>query len=214
MIAADDVGVMLDEQELLAPVSFTVEAGESLAVVGSNGSGKTTLLRVLAGLAFPSSGSVTVGNHRVDERDRRFRAGVAALIGVPPVARNLTLREHLTLVSASWGAETPAASEEADRLLTEFGIERLASRFPHELSSGQSQLFSLALILARPFEVLLLDEPEQRLDSDRLDLVSGLLRNLVATGVTVVFASHNAALVDSVADKTLLLGERDHARGH
>ena len=209
-VTATGVGVAVNHDVLLAPVSFELAAGEGLAVMGPNGSGKTTLLRVIAGLATASSGAVTVAGDRPDDRDPAFRGRVASLLGLPPLARNLTLREHLVLVAGSWGFTLVEAGARADALLDEFGISRLASRFPHELSSGQTQLFALALTLSRTFEVLLLDEPEQRLDADRLGLVGGVLRGLVDRGTTMIMASHNRKLVKQVTDRTLTITEAVH----
>lgn len=209
-VTAVDLEVAVSREVLLASVSFELQAGQALAVTGSNGSGKTTLLRVVAGLAPPSTGSVTVAGDTPNLQDPTFRGRVAALLGLPPMARNLTLREHLVLVGASWGFTLGEAGTRADGLLGEFGISRLASRFPHELSSGQTQLFALALTLSRTFEVLLLDEPEQRLDTDRLSTVGGILRGLVDRGTTIVMASHNQQLVSQVADRTLTISEAVH----
>ena len=142
-----------------------------------------------------------------DERRPAFRSRVASLLGVPPLARNLTLREYLTLIALSWGIGADQTGRQADDLLDEFGIGRLASRFPHELSSGQTQLYVLAVTLARPFEVLLLDEPEQRLDPDRLALVGDALARRRAAGATLVLASHSRPLVDRLADQVLTLAE-------
>ncbi|UER54328.1 ABC transporter ATP-binding protein [Kineosporiaceae bacterium SCSIO 59966] len=207
MIGAEDAGVALGDVTLLSPVSFEVEAGRTLAVVGPNGSGKTTLLRVLAGQVSPSTGTVVVEGLPPDERRPAFRSRVASLLGVPPLARNLTLREYLTLIAISWGTDAEEAAQQADDLLEEFQIARLASRFPHELSSGQTQLYSLAVTLARPFEVLLLDEPEQRLDHDRLTLVGDALSRRNMAGATLVLASHSRPLVDRLADQVLALAE-------
>lgn len=206
IVAARGVGVRIDDADLLLPVTFDLGAGQALAVRGPNGSGKTTLLRVVAGLTAPTSGTVHVGGRPPDDRDRRFRARLAALVGPPPLARNLTLLEHLALVGASWGSTTADATEHGHGLLTDLGIDRLARRFPHELSSGQAQLFALALTLARPADVLLLDEPEQRLDAERLEMVADLLRDIVDAGTTLLVASHSPALVERVADATVVLG--------
>ena len=205
VVDAAEVEVTLDGHRLLPPTSFTVRRGEALAITGPNGAGKTTLLRVLAGVIRPTAGHVGVSGRAVDERDPQFRASVAALIGYPAVARDLTLEEHLTLVAASWGADVAASRERARTLLDQLEIRHLAERFVHELSSGQTQLFTLALTLARPFEVLLLDEPEQRLDHDRLRAVSGLLRGLVDDGATLIFAAHAPELVEAVSDQAIAL---------
>jgi len=206
-VVLDDVSVRLGDEVLLAPVGLALERGRTLAVAGRNGIGKTTLLRVLAGQLRPSTGTALVAGQPVDERRAAFRARVAALLGAPPLARNLTLREHLLLVATSWGASLPEAEQRADALLARLEIDRLAPRFPHEVSSGQAQLSSLALTLARPSELLLLDEPEQRLDGHRLGLVSGLLDEVAAEGRTVVLASHSTALIEAVATDRLELRE-------
>lgn len=122
---------------------------------------------------------------------------MAALIGMPPFERDLTLEEHLAMVAVSWGAAVAVARRDAAAGLDELGLAPLARRFPHELSSGQTQLFSLALVLARPARVLLLDEPEQRLDVERVPLVAGVLRRAAQTRALLV-ATHSQVLIDGL----------------
>lgn len=205
--AFDGVGVIDDETVLLRETTGYVGAGEVLAITGANGSGKTTLLRALAGLLTPTAGTVTVMGRVPDDRDRRHRASLAALIGAPQTARDLTVVEHLQFVAATWGASAAAARETAQALLEEFAITSLARRFPHEVSSGQSQLVALALTLARPCQVLLLDEPEQRLDPERLDLVIRAVRARADGGTALVIATHSPRLLEKLADRRLHLGE-------
>lgn len=211
-IQAVGLSVIVNDEELLSAASFELDEGRSLAVIGANGAGKTTLLRVLAGVLQPTSGTVLVAAEVPDDRDSRFRARVASLIGLPPFARNLTLREHMVLVRASWGSTVSEAEQHAADTLETFSMSNLSSRYPHELSSGQTQLFALALTLSRTFDVLLLDEPEQRLDSDRLGLVGHILRGIVDGGKTLVTVSHSHSLVDRIADQSLDLSQnsRDH----
>lgn len=200
MIHAENLTVAIDREVLLAPVSLQIAPGQAVALTGANGSGKTTLLRVFAGLQRPTSGMARLAGAPISERDPKFRARVAALIGIPPLARDLTLREHLEMVAATWGQSAKQAQQRANQLLTEFDIAHLAHRFPHEISSGQTQLFALALTLARDFEVLLLDEPEQRLDSERLEVVIAVLNARKTAGATLLIATHGAEIVDSLAD--------------
>lgn len=204
-VLADGVSLALGQYVLLEPVSFCVPAGGALAVIGANGSGKTTLLRLAAGLEPPTTGSVKVGGEPADERNRTFRARVAALIGSPPLARNLTLHEHLTLVTTTWGWELSAAKSHSEELLYQLQLSRLIDRFPHELSTGQSQLFGLALLLARPRDVLLLDEPEHRLDADHLRIVATILSGVLEQGTTLLFASHSEWLVAHLATDSMSL---------
>lgn len=205
LVRFDDVGMVLDDTVLLLEATGSVRAGEILALTGANGSGKTTLLRVLAGLLEPTVGTVRIAGRTPDDRDRTFRTALGALIGPPQTARDLTVAEHLQFTAATWGTPAAAGAEQAQALLEELSITPLARRFPHELSSGQTQLVSLALTFARPAQVLLLDEPEQRLDADRLELVITAIRARAAAGAAVVLATHSPRLLEALADHRLHL---------
>lgn len=208
LVRFEDVGVVSDDIVLLLGATGRARAGEILALTGANGSGKTTLLRVLAGLIDPTAGTVRIAGRRPDDRDRAFRAALAALIGPPQTARDLTIVEHLQFIAATWGTGAKTARAQAEDLLDELQIGTLGRRFPHELSSGQSQLVSLALTLARPSRALLLDEPEQRLDADRLGLVIDAVRARAEAGCAVVLASHSPRLLEELADVRLHLEEQ------
>jgi ABC-type multidrug transport system ATPase subunit len=205
MIEVDGIGVVSGDVTLLAPISVTARRGEALIVRGSNGTGKSTLLRVLAGASKPSTGTVRIGGVAVVARDRDFRRRVAAMIGIPPMAPDLTVLDHVMLVATTWVDNPRAAAEVTHGVLTELGLNALGERFPHELSSGQTQLFGLGLVLARPFEVLILDEPEQRLDPEHLTTVIRILRARRDDGATLVIATHSPALADELADLTVRL---------
>lgn len=205
MIEVDEVGVTTGDVTLLAPVSVVAQRGEALVVRGRNGSGKSTLLRVLAGTRKPSSGMVRIDGEVVAERDRGFRRKAAAMIGLPPMAPDLTVFDHVLLVATTWLDDPDAAAELAHGVIAELGLTVLGQRFPHELSSGQTQLFGIALVLARPFEVLILDEPEQRLDPEHVESVIRVLRAKRDDGATLVVATHSPVLADGLADHTLRL---------
>lgn len=209
ILTAVHVTVAVDEQVLLPTVSLSLEPGRVLAVRGANGAGKTTLLRVLAGLMPATSGDVLLAGEPLRIRRQDHRAAIAAMIGAPPLARDLTLLEQLRFVRATWGGDAAEGERAARTGLEELDIAPLAARYPAELSSGQLQLFSLALTLARPCRVLLLDEPEQRLDSNRRGLVAGALRRRSDAGCAIAFATHSTALVDAVGSEVLLIGENE-----
>ncbi|PRB56583.1 ABC transporter ATP-binding protein [Microbacterium sp. MYb45] len=205
MIQVDDVEVTAGDVTLLAPVSVAAERGAALVIRGRNGSGKSTFLRVLAGARQPSSGTARIAGEPIAPRDRGFRRRVATMIGLPPMAPDLTVFDHVLLVATTWLDDSDAAAALAHRVVAELGLAALGQRFPHELSSGQTQLFGLALVLARPFDVLILDEPEQRLDAEHVEAVVRALRARRDAGTTIVLATHSSALADALADQTLWL---------
>lgn len=208
MIDVRDLTVQIDGVTLLPRTSVTVPPGQALVVRGRNGAGKSTFLRVLAGMRAPTAGSVTIDGRTVSRRDRTYRRRVAALIGLPPMATDLTVQDHVRLVAATWYDDLGEAGTVAAAALDALDLRPLGRRFPHELSTGQQQLVALALVLARPAAVLLLDEPEQRLDPDRLDTVGEVLAARRDTGTTIVVATHSEPLAARLADRVLDLGRR------
>lgn len=206
MIELKDVTVSVGHAVLLAPVSASISPGDALVIRGRNGTGKSTLLKVLTGITSPTSGSALIGGDLVTSRDRRMSREVAAMIGLPPMAPDLTIADHVLLVATTWFDDPKAADGLAHDIVDELELAHLAARFPHELSSGQTQLFALALVLARPFDMLILDEPEQRLDPEHVDTVIRVLSTRRDRGVTLVIATHSERLADAIADHTLWLG--------
>ncbi len=200
VLAAEGITASIDDQVLVPPTDIAVDAGECVALTGPNGSGKTTLLRLLSGRLAPSGGTVLLDEEPVDERSAEVRSALSVLIGVPALYPDLTLGDHVQLVHATWGS-----GGEVEDDLERFGIGALRDRFVHELSSGQQQLFSLALVFARPSRVLVLDEPEQRLDADRKDLFATAVEAVLADGRSVVMACHDHDLVARLAQRQVSL---------
>lgn len=205
-VTVDAVSKVVGAVTLLAPVSLVVAPGQCVVVRGRNGIGKTTLLKIIAGLLEPTTGSVLIGDRRADERDQAIRGRVAALLGAPAAYRDLTLADHLTLIDATWGRDAQSCEERVDAALHQVGIRELGGRFPHELSSGQSQLFRLALTLFRPADLLILDEPEQRLDTRKRRALGAILSDRRDAGATLLVASHDPLLTGAIADEVLDLG--------
>ena len=202
-VRAEGVGKTIDETTLLLPTDVSADPGQCVVLRGPNGSGKTTLLRIIGGLLVPTTGTATIGGREADERDRAVRAAVAALLGAPTTYRDLTLVDHLVLIDSTWGGEPATSDERSLALLDRLGIAHLDDRFPHELSSGQEQLFRLALTFSRPSSVVLLDEPEQRLDTTKRQVVADLIRERTADGTTVVMACHDPELTASLASRVV-----------
>ncbi|MFI9292650.1 ATP-binding cassette domain-containing protein [Streptomyces gardneri] len=205
VIAAEGATVVLDGTTLLAPTTFAVMPGEFRCLTGSNGSGKTTLLRAFLGSRRPTAGAVLLRGETVDMARPRHRRLVASLVEPVPVARDMTLHEQVTLVAASWYGNTTETAERADEIIERLGLTALGTRFPSQLSSGQLQLFHLALTLVRPADVVLLDEPERHLDTDRVDLVADLLAERAEQGTAFLVATHEAAVV-AACDGVVELG--------
>ncbi len=206
VLRADAVGVSLDQSVLLPPTSLRLVAGESVAVLGENGAGKTTLLRAISGRIRVTSGAVLLRGVPIREARREQRSELSALIDPPTLYPDLTIRDNLAVIEAAWSGWKRPLPGLGSRALDVFGISQLEKRFPNELSSGQRQLVSLAVTFARPASVLILDEPEQRLDPQRRERVAQAMLDANQRGIAIVFASHDPLLVDRTAQSRVSIG--------
>ncbi|MFI6130251.1 MULTISPECIES: ABC transporter ATP-binding protein [unclassified Micromonospora] len=187
---------------VLEDVSFGLAAGRLAVVVGPNGSGKTTLLRCVVGADRPDAGEVLLDGRRCYETDARTRALLAAALDDIDFFPDLSVVEHLELVAYAHGGSGATVAE----VIAELGLERARDQLPSTLSSGQRRRLALASCFVRPRRLLVLDEPEQRLDArGRAWLADRLLREKRA-GTAVLMATHDAELAAATADDRLEIG--------
>lgn len=206
LIRARDLSVGYGENPVCAPATFELRAGGVLALVGVNGAGKSTLARTCCGLLRPLGGEIEVMGRRPDLRSAAFRAAVARDLGEESFFPTLSVAEHLHLVCYGHGVADPGAVVEA--LIEEFDLDAVADSLPDELSSGQRRRLALAAVLARPRSLLILDEPEQRLDHvTRLALADRLIDEREAGG-SILLVSHDAELVRAAATAVLMVGRQ------
>nr|WP_225224591.1 ABC transporter ATP-binding protein [Cellulomonas sp. JH27-2] len=200
-VRAQDLLVGYGGAPVCAPVSFTLAPGRAVALVGANGSGKSTVLRAVIGLLEPTSGSLRVLGEPVDEREVAFRAQVASVLDDDAYFPALTVHEHLYLTARGHGVL--GADALVRELLEEFGLAEHARSLPVALSSGQRRRLLLAAGFVRPRSLLVLDEPEQRLDRAMRDRLAARLVEEKKAGGAVLMATHDPDLVLAVADRAV-----------
>ncbi|WP_369371936.1 ATP-binding cassette domain-containing protein [Promicromonospora sp. Populi] len=200
-----DLSVGYSGNAVCPPVSLKLAAGDAVAVIGTNGTGKSTLLRTVLGLQEPLSGKVSAFGRPVDERERGFRARVAGVMDDDAFFPGVTVREHLVLTARGHGV--PGAGAAVDRVLDHVGITGHGGAMPHTLSSGQRRRFLLASALVRPRDLLVLDEPEQRLDTAMRARLADTLRAEADAGTAVLFATHDDRLLAATGASALYLSD-------
>ncbi|MEJ5914912.1 ABC transporter ATP-binding protein [Pseudokineococcus sp. 1T1Z-3] len=205
LVRARDLLVGYTGQPVSPPTTFAVVPGAATALVGLNGAGKTTVLKAVLGQLAPLGGELEVLGGPVDERSVAFRRAVASVLDVDVQLPGLTVREHLDLVARGHGVRD--ADDVVDQAVLDLGLEPVAENPATALSSGQRRRMLLAAALVRPRRLLVLDEPEQRLDlAGREDVVDRLVEEKEA-GVGLLLATHDPLLLAEVADEVLLLSE-------
>jgi tungstate transport system ATP-binding protein len=175
-------------------VDLRIAAGERVALIGANGSGKSTLLRVLHGLLRPSAGSVL--------RDGAMRQ---AMVFQRPFALRMTALSNVALALWLRGTRWRDAKEQALLALGRVGLGAVALRNARTLSGGQLQRLALARAWVLKPQALLLDEPTASLDPHAKREVEALMADFAASGMTLVFASHNLGQVKRLATRVVYM---------
>lgn len=190
----------------LDPLSLTLAPGEVLGVLGPNGSGKTTLMKILAGLIRPSAGTGTVVGHSLS-RPAVIRRHVAyvSTTGWMGLEWALTAEENLRFFAELSGMPARRARERTRAALAAVDLTADAHKLSGELSNGMRQRLIMARALLWQAPLVLLDEPFVGLDPDHRNQVRDLIRGLPARGQTVVVSDHQADVVESLADRVLVL---------
>jgi len=183
-------------------VTFEVAAGSVHALMGENGAGKSTLMRIVSGLETADSGEVRC-------------AGRVAMIHQELMPfRDLTVAENIFMgqePTRRWGwLDQPAMRREAQRLLEQLGMKLSPSRRMRELTVAQMQTVEIARALARRAELLIMDEPTSAISEHEVEALFGIIRDLKARGVTVIYISHKIDEIFRIADTVTVLRDGRH----
>ncbi|HET9128154.1 MAG TPA: ABC transporter ATP-binding protein [Propionibacteriaceae bacterium] len=192
------------EAVIVERFNLEVAAGEAVALTGRNGAGKSTILRCIVGADKPTDGSVEVLGERMRESNPEMRRAVATVIDDLDFFPDLSVVEHLDLLARAHGLEDADAL--VDEVLEQVQLVPQSGQLPGTLSSGQRRRLALATAFVRPRQLLVLDEPEQRLDTEGLEWLGQRLKQEKDAGLAIVMASHEPSLVEAVGARIVHVG--------
>ena len=217
-----------DKTKVLNEISFTLEKGQALSIIGSSGSGKTTLLRCLNFLETPDGGSISVNGEllfdaadpatrrEADVRRKRLHFGLVFqsfnLFPQYTALQNVTLAPELLAKERedykSKRKEIHAAIEaEGRELLPAMGLTDRAGHYPHQLSGGQQQRVAIARALAMHPDILCFDEPTSALDPELTGEVLRVIRSLAEKHTTMIIVTHEMNFARDVSDRVIFMDE-------
>ena len=198
--------------DVLKGVSFSLEKGQVLAIIGSSGSGKTTLLRCLNFLETPDAGEILVdgkllnGGQLTDEQIRQNRLHFGLVFQNFNLFPQYTVLENITLAPKLLKQAEPAAiREKALKLLDQVGLLQKQDSYPYQLSGGQQQRVSIVRALAMNPQILFFDEPTSALDPELTQEVLKVIRGLAEEKMTMVIVTHEMAFANAVADRVIFM---------
>ena len=217
-----------EDTEVLKDISFSLEKGEVLSIIGSSGSGKTTLLRCLNFLEKPDKGIIRVNNEilldaenpetlREEEvRKKRLHFGLVFqafhLFPQYTALENVMLaRQLLAKEQPDYKAKKKTVNEEirvqAEELLRQMGLSDRMSNYPHQLSGGQCQRVAIARALALQPDILCFDEPTSALDPELTGEVLRVMRELADQKTTMIIVTHEMSFARDVASQIIFMDE-------
>ena len=200
------------DTDVLKGVSFSMERGQVLAIIGSSGSGKTTLLRCLNFLETPDEGEIWVngklltGENLSDDQIRQNRLHFGLVFQNFNLFPQYTALENIMLAPSLLKKGTPAQIREtAMSLLGRVGLSHKADSYPYQLSGGQQQRVAIARALALQPEVLCFDEPTSALDPEMIGEVLDVMKDLAESGMTMIVVTHEMRFAREVSSRTIFL---------
>ena len=198
--------------KVLRDVSFSLEEGQVLAIIGSSGSGKTTLLRCLNFLETPDSGEIFVQGKQLlsqsEEEIRQNRLHFGLVFQNFNLFPQYTVFQNVTLAPTLLNIDKPdAIKERAHQLIARVGLSQKENSYPHQLSGGQQQRVAIARALAMNPQVLCFDEPTSALDPELTGEVLRVIRELKNTHSTMIVVTHEMEFAKSVADVVIYMAD-------
>ena len=206
---------------VLKDISFSLEEGQALSIIGSSGSGKTTLLRCLNFLETPDKGVISVRGEKLfdaaehdsrsesDIRKKRLHFGLVFqsfnLFPQYTALQNVTLARELMAKSEKTSESHESIVAEGRRLLEDIGLGQRMDNYPHQLSGGQQQRVAIARALAMKPDILCFDEPTSALDPELTGEVLRVIRDLADQHTTMVIVTHEMAFARDVADQVIFM---------
>ena len=206
---------------VLEDVSFSLEKGQALSIIGSSGSGKTTLLRCLNFLESPDGGTITVNGETLfdaadpktqlesEVRRKRLHFGLVFqsfnLFPQYTALENVTLARRLLAKSEKTGEKEADILAQGRELLEMMGLSDRMENYPHQLSGGQQQRVAIARALAMRPDILCFDEPTSALDPELTGEVLKVIRGLAEKRTTMIIVTHEMAFARDVADQVIFM---------
>ncbi len=209
MLQASELRKSYGNREVVKGVSIKVRQGEVVGLLGPNGAGKTTTFYMMVGIIRPDSGRIELDGEDITDMPMYLRArkGIGYLPQEPSVFRKLTVRENIVAVLELLGLTDREIEERVNKLLKDFGLERVQDTKGYALSGGERRRVEIARALSVLPKYMLLDEPFAGLDPIAVSDLQKLIQDLKHRNIGVIVTDHNVRETLKVTDRAYIISD-------
>ncbi len=214
LLAAHELVKSYGGRRVVDGVSFTVDAGEIVGILGRNGAGKTTSFRMAIGMIAPESGSVEFDGRDVTRLPmyQHARAGMGYLAQEPSVFQRLTCEQNLMAILQTLPLSGAERTDRCNALLAQFGLEHKRRDEARTCSGGERRRLEIARALVTDPRLILLDEPFAAVDPHTVEELQGEVRRLADTGIGILVTDHNVQQTLRICDRAYIVHEGRNLR--
>ena len=210
MLEVKDIFKSFDGKEILKGINLKVSKGEKVIIIGPSGSGKSTFLRTLNLLENVDEGEIIFDGKVVDKKIYidKYRENIGMVFQSFNLFNNMTVKENIMLAPVTLKLKSKEEAEkEAKKLLKKINLSSKENKYPNQLSGGEKQRVAIVRALAMNPKIMLFDEPTSALDPEMVEEVLNLMKDLAASGMTMIIVTHEMGFAKEIGSKIVLMDE-------
>lgn len=213
ILEVNKVTTAIQDKKLISDISFSLDAGSILALVGHNGAGKSTLIKTILGITEKTAGNIIVHEtYDQDENFLDFKQNISYLPEEPLLLTELTVKQHFQLYGISYRLSKRELEERTDRHVHGFELTDKLDEYPESLSKGMRQKVQTICALLPDTPLLLIDEPFMGLDVYAIEYLENIIVEKAQKGTAILLTTHQLERVKSIADQFMLLQQGEMLR--
>lgn len=193
------------QQNVLKNVSFKIEPGEVMALIGLNGSGKSTTINHLIGLLAPTAGTISLNGQTLGTDSVAYKKQIAYIPEQPVIYPELTVQQHIQLMIDAYGLDNKTAWQRTNELLTMFRLDKKEQWYPTHFSKGMRQKLMIVMAFTLKADLYIIDEPFLGLDVVAVDHLLGLMAEAKSQGAAILVTTHMVEKLTGLADTFVYL---------
>ena len=210
MLEVKDIFKSFDGKEILKGINLKVSKGEKVIIIGPSGSGKSTFLRTLNLLENVDKGEIIFDGKVVDKKINidKYRENIGMVFQSFNLFNNMTVKENIMLAPVTLKLKSKEEAEkEAKKLLKKINLSSKENKYPNQLSGGEKQRVAIVRALAMNPKIMLFDEPTSALDPEMVEEVLKLMKDLAASGMTMIIVTHEMGFAKEIGSKIVFMDE-------